>query len=196
MTYCFKGRAERLTDYALSEISALIGVGEEELSAVMKVEAAQGGFDPQGRPRMIFEPHIFWRELPSAKRKGAERAGLAHPVWGMKARPGDSYGTLALAMMLDPVAALRSAAWGMGRIIGCHHKAAGYDTVQAMVAAFMDQEAAQLEGMVRFIQSEGLDDDLRRHDWSAFARGYNGAGYAAQGFHTKLAAAYAEAVAA
>ncbi|MDB6453676.1 N-acetylmuramidase domain-containing protein [Falsirhodobacter sp. 20TX0035] len=196
MTYCFKGRAERLTGYDLPEIATLIGVGEEELRAVMAVEAAEGGFDAQGRPVMVFEPHVFWRELPASKRKGAERAGLACPVWGMKAQPQDSYAALDLAMTLDPVAALRSAAWGLGRILGAHHKAAGHDTVQAMVAAFMDDEAAQLEAMVRFIQSEGLDDDLRRHDWSAFARGYHGAGYATQGVHTKLAAAYAGAVAA
>lgn len=192
MSYTFKGRAERLTDYDLPEIGALIGVGEDELHAVIEVETAGGGFDAQGRPRMLFEPHVFWRELPEKKRKGAERAGLAYPVWGTKPYPKDSYARLALAMLLDPVAALRSCSWGLGQIMGFNHKAAGYDTAQAMVAAFMDSEAAQLEAMVRFIQSEGLDDELRRHDWSAFARGYNGAGYAKHGYHTRLAAAFAK----
>lgn len=36
--------------------------------------------------------------------------------------------------------------------------------------------------MIRFIDAEGLDDELRRHDWSGFARGYNGAGYAKHGW--------------
>ncbi|WP_128254448.1 N-acetylmuramidase family protein [Falsirhodobacter deserti] len=192
MTLSFRGRAERLNDFDLPEIGALIGVGEDELHAVIEVETAGGGYDSQGRPRMLFEPHVFWRELPAAKRKGAERAGLAYPVWGTRPYPKDSYQRLALARLLDNTAALRSASWGMGQIMGFNHKAAGYDTVQGMVAAFMDSEAAQLEAMVNFIRSEGLDDELRRHDWSAFARGYNGAGYARHGYHTRLAAAYAK----
>ncbi|MCJ8140230.1 N-acetylmuramidase family protein [Falsirhodobacter halotolerans] len=192
MTHRFQGRAVRLNDYDLPEIGALIGVGEDEIRAVIEVETAGGGFDAKGRPRMLFEPHVFWRELPEAKRRGAERAGLAYPKWGEKPYPRDSYPRLVMAMMLDPVAALRSCSWGLGQIMGFNHKAAGYPTAQAMVAAFMDSEPAQLEAMVRFIQSEGLDDELRRHDWSAFARGYNGAGYARHGYHTRLAAAYAK----
>ena len=31
-----------------------------------------------------------------------------------------------------------------------------------------------------------------RQDWLGFARGYNGAGYATHGYHTKLAAAFAK----
>ncbi|QUS34931.1 N-acetylmuramidase family protein [Falsirhodobacter algicola] len=192
MSTRFQGRARRLDDYDLPEIGALIGVGEDELHAVIDVETAGGGFDRQGRPRMLFEPHIFWRELPEAKRRSAERAGLAYARWGEAPYPADSYPRLEMAMLLDSRAALRSASWGLGQIMGFNHKAAGYDTVQGMVAAFMDDEAAQLEGMVCFIRSEGLDDELRRHDWSAFARGYNGAGYATHGYHTRLAAAYAK----
>ncbi len=191
MTITFKGRAERLTDIDLPDIAAIIGVGDAELRAVIEVETSGGGFDAQGRPRMLFEPHVFWRELPASKRKGAERAGLAYQKWGTRPYPKDSYPRLTLAMLLDPVAAMRSASWGIGQVMGFNHKAAGYDSVQAMVADFVDTEAAQLEGMVRFILSEGLDDELRRHDWSAFARGYNGAGYAQHGYHLKLAAAYA-----
>jgi len=44
--------------------------------------------------------------------------------------------------------------------------------------------------MIDFIVANGLDDDLRREDWRGFARGYNGAGYAQHGYHTKLKRAY------
>lgn len=93
-------------------------------------------------------------------------------------------------MKINPAAALRSASWGLGQIMGFNHRTAGYPTAGDMVEAFCDTEAAGLEAMIRFIASEALDDDLRRHDWSGFARGYNGAGYAAHGYHTKLAAAF------
>jgi hypothetical protein len=44
--------------------------------------------------------------------------------------------------------------------------------------------------MVNFIKANQLADPLRRHDWAAFARRYNGPGYTANSYDTKLAAAH------
>lgn len=192
MLNSFKGRGKRLDTNDFGRLGRLIGVGEDEIRAVIEVETAGGGFDAQGRVRMLFEPHVFWRELGEAKRRQAENAGLAYRRWGEKPYPGDSYPRLESAMKIDRPAALRAASWGLGQIMGFNCRAAGYPTAQAMVADFLDDEERHVEAMVRFIISEGLDDDLRRHDWSGFARGYNGAGYARHGYHTKLAAAFAK----
>ncbi|WP_313353280.1 N-acetylmuramidase domain-containing protein [Paracoccus sp. (in: a-proteobacteria)] len=187
----FKGRAKRLADIDVVRVGRLIGAGEDEIRAVIEVETSGGGFDNQGRPKMLFEPHVFWRELGSGqKRATAEATGLAYQKWGSAPYPKDSYPRLALAMKIDAAAALRSASWGLGQVMGFNHKAAGYASAGDMVEAFCDSEAAHLEAMISFIISEDLDDELRRHDWSAFARGYNGAGYATHGYHTKLAAAF------
>ncbi len=187
----FKGRALRLTDIDIARLGRVIGVGEDEVRAVIEVETSGGGFDTQGRPKMLFEPHVFYRELGATpQRDVAQAQGLAYPKWGAKPYPTDSYPRLDLAMKINPAAALRSASWGLGQIMGFNHRTAGYPTAGDMVEAFCDTEAAGLEAMIRFIASEALDDDLRRHDWSGFARGYNGAGYAAHGYHTKLAAAF------
>lgn len=187
----FKGRARRLDAWDFGRLGRLLQVGEDELRAVVEVECAGSGFDARGRPKMLFEPHVFWRELGEAKRRLAETQGLAYPRWGSRPYPADSYPRLALAMKVDRPAALRSASWGLGQVMGFNHRAAGYASAEEMVAAFCDDEERHLEAMVRFMQSENLDDDLRRHDWSGFARGYNGAGYAKHGYHTKLAAAFA-----
>jgi len=97
------------------------------------------------------------------------------------------------ALAIDETAALKAASWGLGQILDENHKAAGYATPQAMVLAFCSGgEAEHLAAMVRFIVTNGLDDALRRHDWAGFARGYNGAGYAKHGYHTKLVAAFAK----
>lgn len=64
----FKGRAKRLDDIDLPRIGHRIGVGEDELHAFMDVETSGGGFDPQGRPKILFEPHVFYRNLTGAKR--------------------------------------------------------------------------------------------------------------------------------
>lgn len=188
----FKGRAKRLDAADPARIGRLIRVGEDEVRALIEVETAGGGFDAQGRPKMLFEPHVFWRELGEAKRRVAENQGLAYRRWGEKPYPKDSYQRLQAAMKIDRPMALRSASWGLGQIMGFNCKAAGYSTAEAMVLDFLDDEERHLEAMVRFIVSEGLDDELREHRWEAFARGYNGPGYAKHGYHTKLAAAYAK----
>lgn len=188
----FKGEAKRLDDIDLPMIGREIGVGEDEIHAVLDVEAAGSGFDKQGRPKMLFEPHVFWRELgPGPKRDKAAALGLAYPKW-RRNYPADSYPRLAQAMSLDEEAALRSASWGLPQIMGFNCKAAGYPFAKAMVLAFLDDEEAHLEAMIRFIKHAGLDDELRRHDWKGFARGYNGPGFAKNGYDRKLAAAFAK----
>lgn len=187
----FNGRAARLVDTDLPRIGAMIDVGEDEIHAFLDVETRGGGFDSRGRPKMLFEPHVFYRELAGAERDAAVKAGLAYPRW-KRNYPADSYPRLEQAMAINREAALRSASWGIGQVMGFNCKLAGYDTAAEMVTAFLDSESAQLESAVEFIISNRLDDDLRNHDWRGFARGYNGAGYEANGYHTKLAAAYAK----
>lgn len=188
----FKGAARRLDDIDLPRVGALIGVGEDEVHAILDVEAAGSGFDALGRPKMLFEPHIFYRELgPGPKRDLAVKNGLARPRW-RRDYPRDSYPRLMAALEIDAVSAFRSASWGLGQIMGFNHKAAGYPTVEEMVAAFIDDEEAHLEAMIRFIKTAGLDDELRRHDWKGFARGYNGPGFAQNAYDRKLAAAFAK----
>ena len=186
----FKGAAKKLDDIDLPKLGALIGVGEDELHAFLDVETRGSGFDSQGRPTMLFEPHVFYKEVPKDKRQTAVNQGLAYSSWGLKPYPKESYTRLAQAILIDETAALKSASWGLGQIMGFNHKAAGYDNVQAMVQAFMDDEEAQLLGAVNFIKANKLDDELRAHNWSGFARGYNGPGYAKNQYDVKLAEAF------
>ena len=167
----FKGTAKKLDDIDLPKLGALIGVGEDELHAFLDVETRGSGFDSQGRPTMLFEPHVFYKEAQKDKRQTAVNQGLAYSSWGLKPYPKESYTRLAQAILIDETAALRSASWGLGQIMGFNHKAAGYDTVQAMVQAFMDDEEEQLKAAVNFIKANNLDDELRAHDWSGVARG-------------------------
>ncbi len=188
----FKGKAKRIDDIDLPMIGREIGVGEDEVHAILDVESAGTGFDKSGRPKMLFEPHIFWRELgPGPTRDEAARMGLAYPKW-KRNYPSDSYPRMAKAMALHYDKALRSASWGLGQIMGFNCRMAGFDTARAMVEAFKDDEDQHLRAMINFIRAAGLDDELRRHDWKGFARGYNGAGFAKNGYDRKLAAAFAK----
>lgn len=186
----FRGPAKRIDDLDLPRVGREIGVDEDEIHAVLDVESAGSGFDKQGRPKMLFEPHVFYRNLSGEKRDRAVSEGIAYSEWRRGSYPADSYPRLIAACNIDETAALKAASWGLGQILGENFRAAGYATPQAMVTDFTLDEDNHLEAMIRFIQAKGLADELRRHDWDGFARGYNGALYAAHGYHLKLKAAF------
>jgi hypothetical protein len=188
----FKGAAVRLADVDLPRVGALIGVGEDEIHAIIDVESSGSGFDKLGRPKMLFEPHVFWRHLgPGAKRTKAASLGIAYEKWKPGNYPSDSYPRLAQALDIDVEAALMSASWGLTQILGENHADLGYLAAADMVVAFCDGEAAQLTATVALIKSKGLAGKLKAHDWAAVARGWNGPGYAANHYDDKLAARFA-----
>lgn len=195
----FVGAAKRIEDVDLPRIGHEIGVGEDVIHAILDVESRGKGFDSKGRPIILFEPHIFYRQLKRepALQSRAVSAGLAYPKW-RRDYPNDSYPRLEKAIAIHEGAALRSASWGLGQVMGFNHASAGFDSVQAFVRAMMDDEDNHLEAMIAFIVSAGLDDELRDLETAttrsarvaaaaAFARGYNGAGYAQNRYHIRIA---------
>ena len=197
----FQGLGKKLDDIDLPMVGRIIGVGEDAIHAILDTEARSSGYDAYGRPTMLYEPHVMYRMV---RAKGdpllLERivdSGLAYPRWGEKPYPKDSYQRLMAAYKIAPNEALSSASWGLGQLMGFNHALAGYKSPEAMVQAFMDDEEYQLKGMVRFIISAGLDDELRALNQAqsdaqllkaarAFAAGYNGKGFEKNGYHLKL----------
>ena len=59
-----------------------------------------------------------------------------------------------------------------------------------MVAAMSQSEDAQLEAMGEFLVSMKLHASLQVHDWTTFARGYNGPSYAINQYDVRLKAEY------
>ena len=174
-------------------ISGYLGCEIAVLQAVLKVETSGSGFH-QGLPIILNEPHVFYRELSGKKRDLAVKRGLAYPKWGTRSYPRTQkarYDWLSEAKKIDETAALKSCSWGLGQVMGFNFALCGFDNVQQFVAAMHKSEGHQLWAMARFIVSNGLQGRLRKKDWAGFARGYNGAGYAKNRYHTKLAHAYA-----
>jgi len=189
----FTGKALDLTPDDVDIVAGYLGIEIAALRAVMAIEAAGRGFDKSRRPTMLFEPHVFWRELGSgAKRDRAAREGLAYAKWGAQKYPRESYTRLSKAVEIDREKALRSASWGLGQVMGFNHKAAGFDSASEMVEAMMHSEGAQLFAMARFMVTNGLHRHLRDKNWAAFARGYNGPGFRKNKYDEKLAAAYSK----
>jgi hypothetical protein len=142
---------------------------------------------------MLFEPHIFYKQLAANRPSSLQTAvhlGLAYKTWGSARYPSESYSRIQNAMIIDKELALRSASWGLGQIMGFNYGMIGFKSAMEMVEKFKQDEEEQLRAMIKFIIAAGLDDELRNHDWAGFARGYNGPGFAKNGYDKKLANAY------
>lgn len=191
MDLTFKGKATNLADIDIPRIGHQIGVGEDELHAFMDVEAAGSPWDAKGRPKMLFEPHVFYRLLgKGAKRDRAVREGLAYPKWGEKPYPRDSYPRLSAALKIDADKALMSCSWGLTQIMGQWHQDCGYATPHAMVLAFSDSAAAHLDATVKLLKAWKIDDDLRAHRWVEIAKVWNGPAHAKHNYAGRMKTAF------
>jgi hypothetical protein len=192
----FSGPATLATAADITAASRLIGCTPSVTTAVQDVETGGlGGFlrDGSGRPRILFEAEHF-----SALTKGAydkSHANISSPVWEPALYRGGAaeYDRLAEAVALDRTAALLATSWGLFQILGSNFVAAGYRDVNGYVSAMAEGENYQLMAFARFVVNNGLAASLRAGDWNAFALHYNGASYRANGYATKLAAAFARA---
>lgn len=190
----FKGNAKPLQPADLNRAAEALGAPLAVVKAVIEVEAGGRGFDQRKRPKILFEPHIFYRELGAGlKRDAAEQQQLAYKKWGTLPYPkkmDDRYRQIGAAIQIEPIAALRSASWGLPQIMGFNHSAAGYSSVFDMVEDMKEGEGNQLQAFVRLLLSWEVDDELRELKWLEFALAYNGPKAEQHGYPEKLRKAY------
>lgn len=189
----FRGRAKPLDEYDVPQLAHRINVSEDHLQAFLNVESRDTAFDDEGRPIILNEPHVFYRNLSGAQLDQAIRLGLAYKSWGEKPYPKTMdarYQWLHEAMQINCEAALKSCSWGSSQILGENYSLIGYKSAESMVRAFMDDEENHVEGMVKYILATGIDDDMRAGRWETVARVYNGPGYKKHGYHLKLSKEY------
>lgn len=187
----FSGAARPLDDEGLHAALDQIKVDLPELWAVVAVETSGCGYLPSKRPQILFERHVFSRE--TGGKYDAAHPDISNPVAGGYGAGGEAqYARLQRALALDRVAALRSASWGIGQIMGYNAVVAGFASVEEMVQSFCESENSQLLAMARFLVRNTLDRPLQKRDWKSFARGYNGPAYQKNSYDTRLAASYAK----
>ena len=180
----------------ISAAAAAIGLDAAALLAVAEVESAGQAFvmvHGRREPLIRFEGHYFDRRLSGDALTRARALGLSSPAAGAVANPPTQEGRWALlgrAAKIDAAAAYESVSWGLGQVMGAHWRALGYDSVGSLVADARSGVEGQARLMARFIDLSGLTQALRRHDWKAFAHGYNGPAYAANAYDRKMASAY------
>lgn len=182
-----------LTHEDFDQLAASLQVEPAALEAVATAENGSGtGYDENGRPLILFEPHIFSRR--TNRRFDATHPSLSYPTSGARPYPrtqDERWAQLTEAYALAPDEALASTSWGAFQLIGFQYPGAGYPTVQAFVADLAHSPQHQLAAWTRWIQTNNLVDEIQRKDWAGFARGYNGPGYASGGYDRHIAEAYA-----
>jgi len=179
----FVGASRPLTSDGMAAVASSMTVSVQEVWTVLGVETSGCGFLADRRPKILYERHVFHR-LTNGR---FDDGDLSDPEpGGYGAEGAHQYDRLAAAMQLDRVAALQSASWGLGQVLGTNFGSSGFASVDAMVQAMSDSEDAQLKGMGAFILGHRLDRALKTHDWTTFARGYNGAGFAENHYDARL----------
>lgn len=188
--------SKKLTDKIIAEVARHNYIEPAALKAICIVESSGDGFLPDGRCKILFEGHIFWRQLviagitPSRHVIGNE--DILYEVWDKTKYKGGAaeYDRLAKAMKIHRTAALKSASYGLFQIMGFNHKSCGYDTVESFVADMNINAEQQLQAAVKFLKNQNLIDIINQHNWKAFASRYNGPNYAANQYDVKLEQAY------
>ncbi|MEI6573724.1 MAG: N-acetylmuramidase domain-containing protein [Alphaproteobacteria bacterium] len=167
----------------------LIGAESSALWSLLSVETSGSGFLPDRRPKILFERHYFHR-LTNGKFDEDHPDISAPSAGGYGPAGAHQYERLETALSLDESAALQSASWGLGQIMGTHFEKLEYGSPQEMVESFVQSEGDQLQGIAKFLIAEGLDKALKDKNWAELAKGYNGPNYAINQYDTKLASFY------
>ncbi|MBQ0048490.1 MAG: N-acetylmuramidase family protein [Prevotellaceae bacterium] len=187
-----------ITEDDFRKAALLLDCEPEALKAVQMVETGgKGGFLANDKPAILFEGHIFWKQLktlginPSSVVKGNE--DIVYEKWTKVHYKGGvkEYDRLERARKINRDAADTSASWGMFQIMGFNHKACGEKTVSGFVEAMCRSEIDQLLLSARFINgNKVMLDALQKKNWATFAKAYNGPAYAQNQYDVKLANAY------
>lgn len=199
-----------LRNATLSAAAARLGVELASILAINEVESSGAGFLDNGKPKILFERHIMYRQLAQprhpeddtaalqahADELAASQPNLVNPRAGGYAGGTAEHQRLAHARLIDDACALESASWGAFQIMGFHAVRLGYSSVQDFAARMAKDENEQFEAFVRFLEADpALLKALKAKKWAVFAKGYNGPDYQRNLYDIKLERAYQRHVA-
>ena len=190
---------DKLTNEMIKDLANRLGIEPALLKAVQIVEAAgRDGFLSEGRPQILFEGHIMYKEF---HKKFPDRdldylckrfSMVFYPKWDKSKYFGGlgEYKRLELAKEIDEECALKATSWGMFQIMGFNHNLCGCKNVFDFVHKMSESHEKQLELMYYFMNNSGCLKELKEKDWAGFAKKYNGPGYAQNAYDQKLRNAY------
>lgn len=158
--------------------AAKLGIETGVAAACLMCESGGAGY-VGGRLKIRFEPGIF---------KGYTGKFVADSHNSQAAE----YDAFERAQHVHKARAYDSISMGAAQIMGFNATTIGYGSAKEMFDEFQASEKAQLGGFFSFVASQRvLVKAARGKDWATFAYHYNGPGYKANAYDTKLASYYA-----
>lgn len=186
--------ADSTDDADIARLAARLGCTPKQVRAVSQVESGGAGFDDRGRPKILFERHLFYRftngkygnEVSDASISASKGGGYRHSSW-------DKLGRAAGKSVYK---AFESVSWGKFQVLGMWWDELGYSSPLEMAYSTVISEDAHYEMLVRYIEDNNMQGAVRALSTNpatnvAFARGYNGPAYTKFAYDKKLARAMA-----
>ena len=173
-----------------------LGVEVEVVQAIKDVESRGSGFVFSNHPVILFEGHVFWKQL---EKRGIDPnkkndSDILYKSWTKDHYKGDvaEHVRLEKARQIYRAAAEASASWGLFQIMGSNFKACGCSSVSEFVERMCMSESEQLMLFVEFIKYNKMDQYLKPGNiqWAEFAKRYNGAGYKQNEYDKRLQETY------
>ena len=190
---------DKLNDNDFQEAAQLLNCDVPAIKAVAEVESSGDGFLSDGRVKILFEGHKFFKYTKGAYAQ--THPTICYPKWtkafyakgpNADVRGAGELARLAEAIALDRTAALKSASYGKFQIMGFNFESCGFQTVDDFYAVMQVSEGERLKAFCKFIETNSLDLSLRKHQWAKLAAGYNGPSYKDNKYDEKLAVAFAK----
>lgn len=175
------GTRDGLTRANFEEVATLLGCEVEAIQAVVEVESGSAGaFAANGKPIILFEPHIFSRR--TNRQYDTSHPTISYRSWDSTKYPRTQDGRWAQlreAYALNPQEAIASASYGLFQIMGFNHAACGFADPKAFVTDMCRGQAQQLKAFAelrarqqsgRRIGAQGLGRLRRRLQWFGSSR--------------------------
>lgn len=182
-----------ISEQQFRDAAGIVGCQVSSIKAVYKVETNGSGYLTDGRLKILFEGHVFWKQLEDAGYQPVKiiaqypaAADILYPKWTKKYYIGGKGEwvrhsraiDLCKKIGADTMLALNSASYGSFQVMGFNSVKSGYSDAQVMITAFNSGgEYEHLVAFCRYVKAVKLDDELRAKDWARFAYHYNGPGY-------------------
>jgi hypothetical protein len=178
--------SQTLEDHDFETAAHLLDCDVAAIKAVAEVESSGRGFLDDGRAKILFEGHIFYKYTKGQFKES--HPTICYSPWTKKFYRGGAgeYERLAEAEALNKNAARMSASYGKFQVMGFNFAVCGFATVDDFYDAMQTDEGAHLAAFMEYLKHNRLDAALREHRWKDFAKGYNGPEYWKNKYDEKL----------
>ena len=163
-----------------------LGISTAIIEAIFMQESSGDGWLADGRVKILYEQHVFYRclvraghDIAKIMQENTNDWDILHPKPTKAGKYGkytEQYDKLERAKRIDEECALMACSWGKTQILGENFRELKYSSIHDFVASVSDKDR-HLEVFVRYMQAKpSAIQALRSNDFTRFAKLYNGAG--------------------